>query len=109
MTRYIDAEEFIEDIKAENTNLIMDGLKGTPRRMALSAEDVVERINAVPTADVQEVKHGRWIEASDKSKVGKKCSICGARIKYSEYFNGNHLYCHKCGARMDGDDNAEVH
>lgn len=30
-----------------------------------------------------------------------KCSFCGARIKYSEFFNGNHNYCHKCGTKMD--------
>jgi DNA-directed RNA polymerase subunit RPC12/RpoP len=29
-----------------------------------------------------------------------KCSECKARITYSEHFNGQHLYCHKCGARM---------
>ena len=54
------------------------------------------------------VKHGRWIHASNKPGVwiGMKCSLCGARIKYSEYTNGNHNYCHKCGAKMDGDGNA---
>lgn len=69
---------------------------------AQGVEYVLEKIDEAPTVDAQEVKHGRWIEASNKSQVGKKCSICGARIKYSEHFNGNHLYCHKCGARMDG-------
>jgi hypothetical protein len=53
------------------------------------------------------VKHGRWISASNKPGVyiGLKCSLCGARIKYSEFHNGNHKYCHKCGAKMDGDGN----
>ena len=51
------------------------------------------------------IVHGRWIHASNKPGVfiGMKCSLCGARIKYSEFFNGNHNYCHKCGAKMDGD------
>lgn len=45
---------------------------------------------------------GKWISASTKPEVnaGMKCSICGARIKNSEHFNGNHRFCHKCGARM---------
>lgn len=45
---------------------------------------------------------GKWISASTKPGVnaGMKCSICGARIKNSEHFNGNHRFCHKCGARM---------
>ena len=52
--------------------------------------------------EVEPTRYGKWISASDKPgvKVGMKCSICGARIKYSEFFNGNHNYCHKCGAKM---------
>lgn len=67
--------------------------------------DLEAYLESVPTADVVEVKHGKWVAASDKPGVyiGLKCSLCGGRIKYSEKFNGNHLYCHKCGAKMDGD------
>ena len=45
---------------------------------------------------------GKWISASTKPGVhaGMKCSECKARITYNEHFNGQHLYCHKCGARM---------
>ena len=48
---------------------------------------------------------GKWISASTKPgvQIGMKCSLCGARIKYSEFFNGNHNYCYKCGAKMKGD------
>ena len=47
-------------------------------------------------------RKGKWISASTKPgvQIGMKCSLCGARIKYSEFFNGNHRYCHKCGAEM---------
>lgn len=49
----------------------------------------------------------KWISASEKQgvNIGMKCSFCGARIKYSEFFNGNHNYCHKCGAKMDSKQN----
>lgn len=65
---------------------------------------VKNAIEESPTADVVEVRHGKWISASKKQgvNIGMKCSLCGARIKYSEFFNGNHNYCHKCGAKMDG-------
>ena len=55
-------------------------------------------------ADVVVARHGEWIEASSKpyAACGKKCSLCGARIRYSEFGHGNHNYCHKCGAKMDG-------
>ena len=71
------------------------------------AADVWTCIEREPTVDAVEVVHGKWIHASNKPGVliGMKCSLCGARIKYSEFINGNHKYCHKCGARMDGDGN----
>ena len=48
----------------------------------------------------------KWISASTKPGVyvGMKCSLCGARIKYSEFYNGTHNYCHKCGAKMSKED-----
>ncbi len=51
---------------------------------------------------LEEPKVGTWIPVSTKPGVhaGMKCSGCKARISYSEHFNGQHLYCHKCGAKM---------
>lgn len=51
-------------------------------------------------------QEAKWISASTKPgvHVGMKCSLCGARIKYSEFYNGNHNYCHKCGAKMIKED-----
>lgn len=57
---------------------------------------------AVFTIDGVEQKRGKWIPASTKpgANAGMKCSECKARISYSEHFNGQHRYCHKCGAKM---------
>lgn len=59
-------------------------------------------LSQLTPADVEPVRYGKWISASTKPGVnaGMKCSLCGARIKYSEFFNGSHRYCHKCGAKM---------
>lgn len=53
-------------------------------------------------SDAPMQKIAKWIPASTKPGVhaGMKCSECKARISYSEHFNGQHLYCHKCGAKM---------
>ena len=47
-------------------------------------------------------QEGKWIPVSTKPGVyaGMKCSLCKARISYSEFYGGNHNYCHKCGAKM---------
>lgn len=53
-------------------------------------------INDVPTADVQEVRHGRWIE----TRPGYcQCSLCKRGICCS-WFKSE--YCERCGAKMDG-------
>ena len=52
-------------------------------------------VDAQPTADVVEVRHGRWIELSRSSK----CSEC-------EFETGRYeparKFCPACGALMDG-------
>lgn len=69
-------------------------------------EDVVlELINQQPTADVQEVKHGKWIKIKNKffsSSDGRggnivKCSVCGE----PSACNFSTPYCSICGAKMD--------
>lgn len=52
--------------------------------------------------DTRKIAHGKWIPTSNKPGVhaGMKCFLCKARISYREYFNGQHNYCHKCGAMM---------
>lgn len=63
-----------------------------------------ECVKAVLITDgLEEPRHGKWISASTKPGIyaGMKCSLCKARISYSEFYNGQHLYCHKCGAKME--------
>ncbi len=103
MTKYIDAEEFIEDIKAENTNLMMDGLKGTPRRMALSAKDVIERINEIPTADVQEVVRCKDCKYCQTLKYKPRdIYMCVERFNYTEETDPDG-FCHR-GKRKECDE-----
>ena len=48
-----------------------------------------------PTADVEEVKHGEWIEDGEY----QICSVCGEEHHWDEY---RATYCEDCGAKMDG-------
>lgn len=61
----------------------------------------------VSAADVQEVKHGRWISEHISYGVTRyKCSVCGGRFGIIEDFQPN-KFCPDCGARMDGKDGEE--
>ena len=50
----------------------------------------------IPTADVAEVKHGKWIERQYEMEIYYQCSACGC----NDY--GDSPYCPYCGAKMDG-------
>lgn len=85
--RLIDADALWKEF---DTAHLFDN--GNPRHIA---QQVVED---APTVDI--VIEGAWIPCKNNS--GYKCSKCGARIKNSAFFNGNHNYCPKCGSAMKG-------
>jgi len=56
-------------------------------------------MNQIPAADVQPVKHGKWIADGDGYHWTYNCSICGWKDGYP--FNERHNFCPNCGARME--------
>ena len=92
MTRYIDAELIEKYISREEHN--------TPDEKWRPESEFAALIDNIPTADVVEVVHGRWIE-KEKYTFGimYDCSLCENRI----LDNGHPWnYCPNCGAKMDG-------
>ena len=78
MSRYIDAEKLCEFAR-NHINKSVD----------------FNDIMRFPTADVQEVKHGKW------ELIGKnvsKCTSCGCARNIKTQFGWN--FCPVCGARM---------
>ena len=64
---------------------------------------VIDTIDNFPTADVAPVRHGRWVNENFYTR----CSVCGKMAIYDKY--GQEVesdYCPNCGARMDGDADA---
>lgn len=86
MAEYIkrtDVEEWLKDI-CEATES--------------DADYVLARVDEIPSADVAEVKHGKWIKpTSDPYTMLAKCSVCGFDLGFITNF------CPNCGARMDGE------
>lgn len=67
---------------------------------------LAERIRNIPSADVVERKHGKWIPHIEEDYIGAgqygyiellKCSECGTLVPNKRNF------CHHCGAEMEVD------
>lgn len=69
---------------------------------ALYNSTVLKLIKIAPAADVQEVRHGKWLyEASDIGWTDYKCSACGNIISAVAQDEDVYSYCPYCGAKMD--------
>lgn len=84
--------------------------RGQRRALINSIQDIL----AVKAADVQAIRHGRWIdctfydpyERSYEQNFKYKCSCCGHMI-YNKPNDDDNLFCGHCSARMikDGEQN----
>lgn len=94
MPRYIDADMFevvsLTDKSEEYTN---------------GALHILDMVDKALTVDVQEIKHGKWMGASDGD--GIVCSVCGSDFCTLVLNVYNYNYCPNCGAKMDGEESGE--
>lgn len=94
MPEYIERKAALQEIrcclirKPELTDII-----------SVTLELASNKVSKIPAADVEPVRHGRWIQdyvadADPHERIRYKCSLCG---RYEEY---REPYCN-CGAKMD--------
>lgn len=100
MARYIDAN---------NINLRGIAVFDQDFEALIPLSDVRKALQMTPTADVQEVRHGRWIEKNLDAfrKVECSCSMCGwsGVENYDSYVDIHDFeFCPYCGAKMDGEE-----
>ena len=90
MAKYIDAEGVMR--------VCFDSFVKTNNQ---AYREIFALIEAVPAADVAEVRHGRWIdvEPAPHNLFYATCSVCGDR-QTIEVAN----YCPMCGASMVNED-----
>lgn len=101
MNRYIDAERMRED-----------WLENGENEYVYDTNAVLESIDRQPTADVMEVKYGRWVydpDGMDWNIGAWRCSECGCKNgnlgSYSStnpYHCAGSKFCGNCGAKMTG-------
>ena len=109
MGKYIDVDVFIKSFREA-----LPGLKAqvdpdlTPKAYAYlrGGEAIIEDLTKFPTADVVEVRHGKWvhseIEDDDWGRIFHEwtCSVCGYSVAHNP--TGEN-YCPNCGAKMGGE------
>lgn len=103
---YISRDLALRQLNATCLATDCDNYNGV-RCRACAYADAMDFIDAIPAADVQPVKRGRWIIVDDVEHFIAVCSECG-RTEDSRAVK-DMPYCH-CGARMDlKDGDTECH
>lgn len=105
MAEYIEREVLKERITAEKDAHDTD----TPYLVAYNngLTMAYAMVVAMPTADVEVVKHGRWVSLTECANEGVYCSVCYKKVYKADYAWCNKKnkvrsnYCPNCGAKMD--------
>lgn len=97
--RYIDADKLNAKLMDEYYGMISDE--------SMKIYKIMQMLDNAPTADVQEVRHGKmnmYKARSMNRNATYKCSVCGKLC--SSYYNdvGEWKFCPYCGAKMGGDE-----
>lgn len=103
--KYINTEMLIDELDASCMPIFEKGISG----ILGDDESIAEIIRSQPAADVQEVRHGKWICTEFMYENGETmCSECKTECYVSclHELCGDTFpnYCPFCGARMDGKD-----
>lgn len=99
--RYIDADKLLKELQGRyesalswHDNVSDSNLKIRAEQAVATFLECILTLKAQSTADVEEVRHGEWLE----NGANYKCSRCG---NTEPYYTDS--YCRACGARMDGE------
>ena len=97
MPKYIDADALKEAFLIEGKD-VCDDTDEFDTKWGASQELIEKVIDSAPAADVEPVRHGRWVSKEGIYGV-VYCSICDFELKID-----NTPRCPKCGAKMQGED-----
>lgn len=102
MADYISREAFIADCEGRYCAPCKEQGKDANgvRCRACWVDDMLSEVLDAPAADVEPVRHGRWMhEETEGGFHIWSCSRCGRGMNGNP--KGTNLYCYHCGAKMD--------
>ena len=110
MAEYISRDKAREIIENQQKAVCYNGRWGRNAAIDVGKYDeleaVLDSIDAIPAAEVEPVRHGRWIDKQedDLTEGMWRCSACGEDFYFLENNPSEYgiNYCVNCGARMDG-------
>lgn len=95
MNDYLDREDILDIVSQYCTDD-----DGSCSKAGVDLKEMLDEIEALPAADVQPVKRGKWVNG--------KCTICEKSLE--DLFTGDFYYddneinfCPNCGSDMRGD------
>ena len=98
MTEYIEREKAMFQIDVADFVRDNDFQGGAT---LLFYDDVVDRLSAIPAADVRPVVRGKWTKKNDDVCYWFECSVCGQRPPWNEWgTEWQSPFCPNCGADM---------
>ena len=98
MSKYIDVEAFREEM--DNHFPFDKYTQDHEPLLDLAKSRIIRLLAKFPSADVEPVKHGRWLDRTQEPGWPvAECSVCGS---HAGMFWMN--YCPNCGARMNDEE-----
>lgn len=104
MPKYVDLDKLVNRLKEHCTTIVKERWFDD---YVHGYSDTISDIMDEPTADVQEVKHGKWTLRHEGTYKRAKCycSVCGKSNGIGGIINNQKKpYCPNCGAKMDLED-----
>lgn len=102
MSDFISRDAAIAYIREQSEEMgkAFEELGGESGIYADAYNDLAEDFHRIPAADVELVRHGRWIDnGADGYEWAFVCSRCGYVDGHP--FDDRHNFCPNCGAKMD--------
>lgn len=105
MAEYFDRDALLEKLanSSETWAKNIENIRNWWPHAVRIKDNIVAEIKRQPPADVEEVKHGRWMKDPHTADVCAeyRCSLCGYSYCEADPKHPPFKYCPECGAKNE--------